>query len=303
MRAGLSDCHFIKWLHQPHFVIAGSSLGFQNSFAQVVCSRLRLCPTMVQGVKTFRRPSLQPCLAISGGLLKKPEIVQTVGPGSKFLSLNTKTPWLCKTVSKSHVCRAPLRRTTVLQHLISECQRLLCQAAVGIDPMQELQISSLAHEEERPRVRKRKNKTASAEVEQESAMSVKMPVVFIGGASKEYTIRAILPKNGKEGTVWVHVDDIQAVLEYLFKEVEMQGVAPLPEAESHEEIAKVSVWWDSRDLAWCARGTDPSGGCRRLQKSVPRKDSSTGDVLTVSQFQAAKKATREEVDMWIGLGD
>ena len=142
MRSGMSDCHLIKWSHQPHFAIAGSSLGCQNSFARVVCSRLRLCLTMVQGSKAFRRPSLKPCLAISGGLLKKPEMVETVGPDDKFLCLSPMTLWLCKLCSQSDASRGPLRRTTVLQHLISEFQRLQglnsVQAAVVLDPMQEL---------------------------------------------------------------------------------------------------------------------------------------------------------------------
>ena len=148
MRSCMSDRHFIKWLHQPHFVIAGSSLGCQNSFARVVCSRLRLCLAMVKGPNTFRRPSLQVCFAISGGLLKKPELVERVGPDDKFLCLSPRNVWLCKFCSETRACRGPLRRTKVLQHLISEFQRLqdlnIVQAAAVHDPMQDLQLHSIA---------------------------------------------------------------------------------------------------------------------------------------------------------------
>ena len=129
-------------------------------------------------------------------------------------------------------------------------------------------------------------------------MTVRMPALFGGRAAVESAVRVLVTKN-KQMEVWVHKDDVMVVLEYLYKEVDMKGVGPLPDEESQEETPKTSVWWDRRDFAWCARATDATGQTHRLTKCVPRKDRLTGKLFSVSQFLAEKICTRERVDYWL----
>ena len=98
----------------------------------------------------------------------------------------------------------------------------------------------------------------------------------------------------------MHVDDIDTVVEQLHEEVKSKGVAPVEEmVDELPETHAASVWWDTRDFAWCGRVTDPQGNRHRITKAVPKADRQTRRIYTSEEFFAAKEIVRMEVHAWM----
>ena len=116
-------------------------------------------------------------------------------------------------------------------------------------------------------------------------------------AKASFALFCLLPRKNE---VWVHVDDIDTVVEQLHEEVKSKGVAPVEEmVDELPETHAASVWWGTRDFAWCGRVTDLQGIRQRITKAVPKADRETGRIYTTEEFFAEKETVRMEVNAWI----
>ena len=132
--------------------------------------------------------------------------------------------------------------------------------------------------------------------------TVELPLHFGG---QELTEWRLWHKHGSD-SVWLHIDDLVAAVEYLHEEAQNQGVLPMAVAEIEIEESELhedpggSISWDRRDYYWQAkvRGSVTNTLHRKTFK-VPMKKEDGGGRLTTEEYEAAKALARQAALEWI----
>ena len=100
--------------------------------------------------------------------------------------------------------------------------------------------------------------------------------------------------------LWLHVDALNWLLNYIHMEKMNGGVVPLEEspedspAVAEERDTTGGVYWNFRDNNWNARAKDIHGNCLQVARGVKRRQKAES-----LDFQTAKQVTYEELQQWV----
>ena len=271
----------------------------------------------------FKKPVVKKnCIAIACGFLKAAVVITPGGPDDEYIEMQRSSPWLCEAVSGVHHKSGPLKRTKLLDVFKQglnkgEIEESSIAATGGTEvenPPDKMKMlfanmpapaaKTLGQVQARAaRKTHAKYKGQQMDVKRKGvgsfAKTVELPLHFGG---QELTEWRLWHKHGCD-SVWLHIDDLVAAVEYLHEEAQNQGVLPMAVVETEEpehEDPAGSISWDRRDYYWQAkvRGSVTNTLHRKTFK-VPMKNENGGGRLTTEEFDAARALAHQAALEWI----
>ena len=94
--------------------------------------------------------------------------------------------------------------------------------------------------------------------------------------------------------LWLHVDSLRWLIQYIRDEKENGGVAPVEEAPAVAEEPEPRIYWNFRDDSWTARAQAKDGKWVRTSRGVKRRRKDG-----IEDFQLAKQRVYEELEKWV----
>ena len=259
----------------------------------------------------FRPVTLDRALTISGGHVpKKQFVVETEefpfsngnAPDAAIecALISMRAPWLSEIATGLAVYQRPLARVQIL----GKIKELLGDK---VDEPSDQKMASLAFDDEdgssdeqlaTPKKKRRTAKSPAAvgkcgaPAAGSKAVCRRVQVPAALHSKSTTTIPAVLDGRRR---LWVGVEFLPWLLQYLSDEKESGGVAPVEDApDSSKVLERTRIYWNFRDDRWEARAQDPTGNCVRTSRGVRQHQKTHG-----VDFQTAKKQAREELDAWV----
>lgn len=253
-------------------------------------------------------------LVVSGGLLKRPQVVDTMAiADDQFVKLNKRDSWLCQMVTGKCQSSAPLARTRMIE-LLSEAieQHLPAAAARPQQPSHSRGVEGLGlddDEEEPPVVVERVSKRGRRQ-RGPSIIQVEKPTAF--GPDRSSSRRSAGPSHSR-GTVtvlscaptgrtgkkslWIHRSDLEWALCYLAEEAAEGGVDYEP-----EECSLARPYYSVKKRSWVCRARAPDKTMFRKCITVPHTrqapHSNQQVPLSRAEFADERRAKLEEILAW-----
>ena len=100
--------------------------------------------------------------------------------------------------------------------------------------------------------------------------------------------------------LWLHVDAVTWLIQYIRDEKESGGLAPVEDVSSAVSETKPSsrIYWNFRDDNWTARAKASDGSWLQISRGVKRRQKQ--DHL---DFQTAKQAVFNSMEAWVAAVD
>ena len=214
--------------------------------------------------------------------------------------LGSKEMWLREMATGQAAYNRPLSRVRIF--------RVLTEALTGDDGAVDQKMASLAFGDEEAEVVEipeldktppRKRKVKSSVVTElpssttEICKRVQVPSLPRPHA-KQITVAVALDKQRR---LWVHVDSLPWLLQFIKEEKEAGGVEPV-ESSSVDEWQSSRIYWNFRDASWIARAKTVDGCWLQASRGIKRKHK-----LEQMSFQEAKAEACAQLEDWVGLVD
>ena len=198
--------------------------------------------------------------------------------------------WLCELTTGSAVYHRPLARVRILREL-SEL------VALSGEP-QDSQMAALAFDDEEadcvetptkaPRPRRVRKQKATAVAVADICKRVEVRERPDPGSRRVHVHVAL----DKQRRLWVHVDDLPWLVNYIREEKESGGLDPVDEAQPEHTAPR--IYWNFRDCNWIARAQAVNGQWLQTTRGVKGKQKRTG-----LDFPEAKQAAYFELEEWL----
>ena len=285
--------------------------------------------TMKPSGKSFQPVVCKQGTVVSGGFLKAPVFLPTLEfQGESWVKLHIREPWLCRLVAGKATGLDPLKRTSLIEDLsraVDGHVRVMPQPAgvkgpspkstsapaeiappagsmrgFGLDDMAEGRAQErIPHprNSRRPDVKSKKTEPPKMlVVSLPAGAQEKLPSLLRGKQSTFRTLSRAPGQTSFKSTVWVHLCEINWILEGLHRELLDGGVNFQPRETT------LGVYYNLRDSLWQARAKDPSGQVYRKCFNV-RKWSCTSDgrrrVLLPDEFAKIKEEVFQQAQEWM----
>ncbi|MCP4243684.1 MAG: hypothetical protein GY772_24280, partial [bacterium] len=253
-------------------------------------------------------------LCLSGGLSRRPQVLVTksVGDGL-FVSVAKRDSGVRAAATGEPACIRPLARTTVLETLrakLGSPSGALAAAEVESGAAAEDPMADFAYDDTRGRgdpaspgssakKARRRRRTVGATVEKpvKVSMAAKAPEMHPDDPA---SVEVLLLNSAKD--LWVHVDCLGWLLEFLRDQRKTAGVPAVPPragATRPPSAPTQGICWDFRDDAWVATGPDVDRRAIYVRKRTRTK----GDPLFGMEWEAAKTYAYEELLAWKNSAD
>jgi len=242
---------------------------------------------------------LQWRLAISGGRLRTPQLVDTVertfeGVAHHFTPVNHLTPWLVEMASGEYVSRRPLKRCTIFQKL-QDLVQTPSNEGKPADPMQGLSYDEPAEEEIAVTPPKKKIKNTK---EPDCLARVTLPTLPSANVESDTKdVPAEVAVVGiVDGRLVVEVAALSWLVQYLADEVNSGSVSPVKEkpAAEDDELGN-RIYWDFPNNRWVGRAKSMDGKWSQTFRSVKKRQKSMEHL----DFQQVKQVVYDELAAWI----
>ncbi|MCP4242064.1 MAG: hypothetical protein GY772_16025 [bacterium] len=253
-------------------------------------------------------------LCLSGGLLTRPQVLVTksVGDGL-FVSVAKRDSWVCEAATGDPASIRPLARTTVLETLrakLGSDSGAALSADVDSGAAAEDPMADFAYEDTRGRgdaaspsssakKARRRRRTVGVTVERpvKVSMPAKAPEMHPDDPA---SVEVLLLNSAKD--LWVHVDCLGWLLEFLRDQRNTAGVPPVPPragATRPPSAPAHGICWDFRDDAWVLTGPD----VERRVIYVRKRTRTKGDPMFGMEWEAAKAYAYEDLLFWKNYAD
>jgi hypothetical protein len=209
----------------------------------------------------FNAVSIGQAVTVSGGLLKKEEMVESrkTRCGRTFVKIDKSAVWLSKAITGSPPCGRPLMRTNIIETMKGKLHRMPSpESMLGAeveDPMLDMVYDDMppvlpcVETPQKPLKRKRRYKVQHS-VEREEVIAMVMEDIYSSGDGVKETVTLLAcAKNiwlEDKALPWfmkaMHYQYTTGSVPQVVKDHEMGGTAP-----------QQNVWWNFRDDAWCCR--------------------------------------------------
>ena len=242
---------------------------------------------------------LQWRLAISGGRLRTPQLVDTVertfeDVAHHFTPVHHLTPWLVEMASGEYVSRRPLKRCTIFQKL-QDLVQTPSNEGKPADPMQGLSYDDPAEVDivETPPKKKKSKNTK----EPDCLVRVTLPTLpsanvesFLNDVPAEVAVVGIV-----DGRLVIEVAALSWLVQYLADEVISGSVSPVKEKPPAEDDELGSrIYWDFPNNRWVGRAKTMDGKWSQTFRSVKKRQKSMEHL----DFQQVKQVVYDELTAW-----
>ena len=253
--------------------------------------------------KIFRPLQLVSHLTLTGGYTTKKHVPQTRmfpnlrggGEEVECILISHGERWLCEITTGKALCERPLARV----HIIRELSKRLARK-VSAAPAPDQQMAALAFDddssegEETPKTEPNtkggrfpgKRAGASAVAERRRCHAVRVPQ----RPSDPHTQQSVQAAMDDRGRVWLQVDCLPWLVQYIQAEKESGGVPPVVEPEE----AEPRVQWNFQHSSWQALAVTPDGQKRRRERCVKARQKTGG-----MNFLEAKGTLYRETLEWL----
>ena len=262
--------------------------------------------------KIFRPLQLVSHLTLTGGYTTKKYVPQTRkfsnlrggGEGAdasakevECIMIGHREPWLCEITTGKSVFERPLARVRIIRELYKRLARIVSHAAgSGADQ----QMAALAFDsdesdsQETPKKKPNpkggrfpgKRAGASAVAGRLTCHAVSVPQ----HPSNPHALLCVGAAMDERGRLWLQVDCLTWLAEYIKAEKESGGVAPLEESEE----AEPRVQWNFQHSSWQALAVSPDGKKERRERGVKARQKAGG-----MNFVEAKETLYRETLEWL----
>ena len=251
--------------------------------------------------KIFRPLQLGKCFTLSGGYSTKKHVPETRmfprdgGEEVECILISHGERWLCEITTGKSLCDRPLARVHIIREL---CKRLARKVSAAPAPDQ--QMAALAFDddssegEETPNTDSPtkggrfpgKRAGASAVAERRRCHDVRVPQ----RPSEPHTQQSVQAAMDDRGRVWLQVDCLPWLVQYIQAEKESGGVPPVVEPEE----AEPRVQWNFQHSSWQALAVTPDGTKQRRERCVKARQKAGG-----MNFLEAKGTLYRETLEWL----
>ena len=257
-------------------------------------------------VKTFHPVTTTRSLTLSGGYAPSKQFVPetrnfsfTRGGGGRGVDdadlrecvrVGHRESWLCELTTGLAVYHRPLARVRILKEL--------CQLVAGGSEATDKKMASLAFDDgdsdevetptKAPRPSRERKKKTTAVAVPELCKIVEVREQPKPGSSTTSVFAAL----DKQRRLWLHVDSLSWLVEYIRQEKELGGVDPVAEDTDEPQVPR--IYWNFRDSNWIARAQAIDGTWLQTSRGVKRKQ--RAEQL---DFVETKKAVYSELEEWM----
>jgi len=207
--------------------------------------------------------------------------------------VSVKEPWLCEIATGQAVYNRPLSRVGILRQL----KEILLDNSLQPDA----QMAALAFDDcgsedmdsplRTPKKKKEKKTSAPKSLGAEISLLVQVPESWATQSTK-ISVYASLDSRRR---IWLHVDALAWLIQYIRDEKESGGVAAVEDTRQESEEEETSrIYWNFRDGNWIARARAVDGSWLQASRGIKRRQKA--DALG---FEAAKEAVYHELEEWV----
>ena len=277
-----------------------------------------VCAVMAPKPKTFHPVKFGRSLTISGGhtpgkqyVLDTQEFAFTCGLGvasgvtevkKECVLVSSQAAWLCEMATGQAVYQRPLSRVNILNEIR---QRVTHNSE---EPNADGKMAALAFDDddetlETPKKRKR-GKQESTETPAVAGAAI-CKRIQVPQAWRDKSKSAIYAAIDCKRRLWLDIESLPWLIQYVKEEKESGGVAPVEEkdirgggeqadSEASAGAETFRIYWNFRDDGWVARARTVSGSWLQASRGVKRRQKTDG-----VDFQTAKKIVYEEMEAWV----
>ena len=214
-------------------------------------------------------------------------------------------PWLCEITTGKSVFERPLARVRIIRELYKRLARMVSATAAFSCGQSDKQMEALAidsddsESQETPKKKPNpkggrfpgKRAGASAVAGRLTCHAVSVPQ-HPSNPHAQLCVGAAMDERGR---LWLQVDCLTWLAEYIKAEKESGGVAPLEESEE----AEPRVQWNFQHSSWQALAVSPDGTKQRRERCVKARQKAGCKNAGCMNFVEAKETLYRETLEWL----